>query len=135
LHSKYEREIDEILRRSNWAPRRTHGLSSKVRRWGGRLAFGSMVARAAGSISPTLLIGLSAGLALLAVALQGITPDARLPLVVASVVCFLLAFVVGAVARRAARSQNWRGTYLGDQPPSFDDWLRRIRGNGPRKER
>ncbi len=93
-----------------------------------------MLARAVGGISPTILIGASAALALLAVALQGSVVGLLLPLVVASVFCFLLAFVAGAIARRAARPQNWRGRYVGDQPPSFDDWMRRIRGKDPRDE-
>ena len=134
MRSKYEQEIDEILQRSNWEPSGPHALSSRVRRWGGRVALGSMIATAAARVSPTLLIGLSAGLALLAVASDGILPEARLPLVVASVMCFLFAFVASAVARRTARPLNWRGRYVGGEPQSLDDWLRRIRGKGPRDE-
>jgi hypothetical protein len=135
MSSRYEREIDEILERSNWRPSRGAMLADGVRSLRDKLAIGPLLASSAGRLSPTILIALSAGFGLLALALQGSMPELRLVLVVAAIVSFLLAFAVSFLARRSASPKNWRGRDLGDQPPSIDEWMRRIRGQRPGDDR
>ncbi len=128
MPSKYEREIEEILERSHWEPNRLATLPGDVRRRLSLFAPGVLLGLVATRVSSTALIAVSAILALLVLIVPGSTAQIRLPLVLASITCFLLALVVGAIARRASRRHNWRGRDLSDQPPSFDEWLRRIRG-------
>jgi hypothetical protein len=135
MSSRYEREIEEILQKSNWRPSPGTALVEGVRSVRGRLSVGSLLGSTVGKLSPTILIALSAGLGLVTLALQGSMPGLRLVLIVSALVFFLLAFVVGFIARRATQPKNWRGRYIDDQPPSIDDWMRRIRGQGPRDDR
>ncbi len=128
MPSKYEREIEEILERSRWEPNRLATLPVSVRRRISLFSPGVLVGLFARRASSTILIGVSVALALLVVLLPGQVSQLRLPLVLTSLACFVLALIVGAISRRASRRHNWRGRDLDDRPPSLDEWLRRLRG-------
>ncbi len=133
MPEKYEREIEEILRKTSFSspgrkqpfPGPMDGLASAWRQY-------------TADVSPTRLLVLGMAFALIGYVLRFVIPELGFPMSLLAVACLIGGFVL-SMSRRSSRQQRWRGQAI-DTPMNdvwaalkrrWDDWRRRRGSNGP----
>ena len=121
MPQKYEREIDEILRRfDDWPPRRPRRRRAmSIGAWRSRLP--SVHLR----MSPTMLFVACIALALLGYLIRPIVPSLAMPLSLLGLAAFIGALVLSLTRSRSQRPSMWRGRPLQLTGPT---WLDSLRG-------
>ena len=132
MPEKYEREIEEILRKTSFSapggkrpsPGRMDGLASAWRQY-------------TADMSPTRLLVLGMAFALIGYFLRIAVPELGFPMSLLAVACLIGGFVL-SMSRRNSRQPRWRGQVI-DGPMNnvwaalkkrWDDWRRRRRWDG-----
>lgn len=133
MPEKYEREIEEILRKTSFsAPKRKRHSSG----WTHDLATAWRIYTA--DLSPTRLLVLGMALALFGYVARAFVPELGFPLSLLSLVLLIGGLALSMSQRNARPPRRWRGQAI-DTPLSdvwsdlkkrWDDWRRRRR-NGP----
>lgn len=120
MPQKYEREIDEILRRfDDWPPRRVRRRRAlPVGAWISR--FPSVHLR----MSPTTLFVTSVALALLGYLIRPIVPSLAMPLSLLGLAVFVAALVFSLTRSRSRHPAMWRGRPMHLTGPTWWDSLR-----------
>lgn len=128
MPQKYEREIDEILRRMDtFLPRERPHLRAwrHLRRWLGSLRFVSSL-----QITPSHLMVAGLVLAMLSYLLRAVLPSLAAPASLIAVALFVGAIGLSIARGRRRRAPNWRGRtidYSRGDGLLWDSWLRRWR--------
>lgn len=134
MPDKYEREIEEILRKASFSgsgrPRRSSGWMSDL---------ASVWQQWTANVSPTRLLVLGMALALLAYFLRAFVPELGYPMTLLALVLLVGGLVLSMSRRNSRQPRSWRGRAV-DSPSSefwrslkrrWDDWRQRKRWNGP----
>lgn len=134
MPEKYEREIEEILRKASFsAPegrRRSSGwMSDLASIWRQRTA----------DLSPTRLLVLGMVLALVGYFLRALVPGLGFPTSVLALAFLVGGLILSMSQRNSRRPASWRGqeltipvdTFWARLKARWDDWRRRRRWNDP----
>ncbi|MBI2871809.1 MAG: hypothetical protein HYY00_01295 [Chloroflexi bacterium] len=133
MAQRYQREIEEILRRADSSPRGGDapakvGQQGRPKRKSSRKGF---IRLPGGGWPPSPGLLMVAGLALLvaAVVLRALFPPAAGPAAWAGVGLLVLAYIAFFAKPRFFMEKRWRGRIIEDPNPSFWQWLRRTFGS------
>jgi hypothetical protein len=131
---KYEREIEEILRKTSFsAPKGSHRSSG----WMNDLA--SAWRQHTADVSPTRLLVIGMVLALVGYFVRGFIPELGFPMSLVALGFLVGGLVVSMSQRNSRQPSRWRGQVI-DVPVNnlwvslkrrWDDWRHRGRWNGP----
>jgi len=130
---KYEREIEEILRKTSFSG---PGKSQRSSGWLNVLA-ASWQQRTA-DVSPTRLLVLGMALALVGYFLREFIPELGFPISLLALVLLVGGLALSMSRRNSHQSSRWRGqaidapinTIWADLKKRWDDWRRRSGGSG-----
>jgi hypothetical protein len=114
---KYEREIDDILRKSSFSPPRGPGRPP-----GWKTGFASEWQRNLTSLSPTRLLAFGLVLALVGYVLREFAPSLGATVSLIALVLLLSGLALSMSRRSSQRSRNWRGRSLDGPSAGAELW-------------
>ena len=134
MPEKYEREIEEILRKTSFsAPKRNQRSSG----WMNGLAMAWRQYTA--DVSPTRLLVLGMALALVGYFARAFVPELSFPLSLLALALLIGGLALSMSQRNYRQPRRWRGQVIdtsfsdvwSDLKKHWDDWRRRRRWKGP----
>lgn len=135
MPEKYEREIEEILRKMSYpAPGKRRGSAGWTGNWS------AIWQGYTKNVSPTQLLVLGIGLAFFGYIVRAFIPELGFPISLLALACLVGGLALSIRRRNGQRATGWRGRELdlsaGDWWASlkqrWNDWRRRRGWNDPR---
>lgn len=120
MPEKFEREIEEILRRASFS------TPSRRRASGWEAGLASIWQQITTELTPTTLLMAGIGLALVGYFLGGMLPGAGVPLSLLALICLAGGFAWSISRRRSSQPPRWRGQRI-DVRPAYPDLWRNLK--------
>ncbi len=129
MSDKYQKEIEEILKRAEEVMPKDRPSSAGKQRGSALNSLGQLSSSGRGfKLSAGKIMLASLGLLLLALILGAMGMGTMVPLVVAGLILFVIAYALFFVRPGASYEKRWRGRVIEEQPTPWDRVKRWLKG-------